>query len=406
MPAAPPAFFEAFGIELEYMIVDRRRFSPLPIAEKILQDDSGNVVNKIAIGDVLVSNELANHVLEFKTPAPTRDFAALGAALRAAIAEVNARLAPFDATLASGGMHPFMDPARESQLWPHGNRAVYQAYDRVFGCRSHGWLNLQSCHLNLPFATEYEFGILHAAVTIALPYLSALSASSPYYDGQHHGFLDSRLRFYAENQASVPETAGHIVPEPVFTRDAYERQILQPAYAAIAPHDPGNILQHEWLNTRGAIARFDRAAIEIRVLDTQENPSRDLAICALVISLLKQLSLIEPERLRDLVLRHSPAERRQQFIDVARYGRGASIDLDDIASALRLDKPPVDVGELWKSVLRSHERSAFVKPHLVILRDIVSQSSLAERLLARYGPKPTRESLQTALADLANSLAT
>ena len=53
-------------------------------------------------------------------------------------------------------------------------------------------------------------------------------------------------------------------------------------YRAIAPHDPDGILQFEWLNSRGAIARFDRHAIEIRVLDAQEHPGADLAIAQLV----------------------------------------------------------------------------------------------------------------------------
>ncbi|HAL85576.1 MAG TPA: hypothetical protein DCM31_01010, partial [Deferribacteraceae bacterium] len=36
-------------------------------------------------------------------------------------------------------------------------------------------------------------------------------------------------------------------------------------YRDIAPYDPECILQEEWLNSRGAIARFDRKAIEIRL---------------------------------------------------------------------------------------------------------------------------------------------
>jgi len=38
------------------------------------------------------------------------------------------------------------------------------------------------------------------------------------------------------------------------------------------------VLQNEWLNSRGAIARFERDTIEIRVLDSQETPAAELAI--------------------------------------------------------------------------------------------------------------------------------
>ena len=45
----------------------------------------------------------------------------------------------------------------------------------------------------------------------------------------------------------------------------------------------------EWLNARGAIARFGRGTIEIRVLDVQECPQADLAICAAVVEVLQAL---------------------------------------------------------------------------------------------------------------------
>jgi len=58
---------------------------------------------------------------------------------------------------------------------------------------------------------------------------------------------------------------------------------------AMAPHDPDGILRHEWLNSRGAIARFDRNAIEIRVIDTQECPHADLAVAAATVDAVRRL---------------------------------------------------------------------------------------------------------------------
>ena len=43
----------------------------------------------------------------------------------------------------------------------------------------------------------------------------------------------------------------------------YEEHIFGKIYRAIAPHDPEGLLQHEWLNSRGAIARFDVAAFNV-----------------------------------------------------------------------------------------------------------------------------------------------
>src|SRR5690606_17301416 len=141
-----------------------------------------------------------------------------------------------------------------------------------------GWANLQSVHLNLPFDGDEEFGRLHAAIRLVLPILPALAASSPLKDGHYTGLKDTRLDVYQSNQRKVPSIAGRVVPEQVFTQKDYEEQILQRNYQDIAPYDPEGILQDEWLNSRGAIARFQRNAIEIRVLDIQECPAADLAI--------------------------------------------------------------------------------------------------------------------------------
>ena len=43
-----------------------------------------------------------------------------------------------------------------------------------------------------------------------------------------------------------------VVPEPVTSRQEYHDVILRPIWQAIAPHDPDDLLQQEWLNSRGA----------------------------------------------------------------------------------------------------------------------------------------------------------
>src|SRR5690606_34764896 len=105
------------------------------------------------------------------------------------------------------------------------------------------------------------------------------------------------------NARRIPSISGLVIPEPVYTRADYERVILARAYADIAPHDPEGILQYEWLNARGAIARFDRQTIEIRVLDIQECPQADLAICAAIVQVLRALTAGEL----------SPLARQQEY---------------------------------------------------------------------------------------------
>ena len=64
------------------------------------------------------------------------------------------------------GAHPWLNPHNGIALWPHGDRKIYNAYHQLFNCAGHGWGNLQSSHLNLPFANDQEFKVLHDAVRL------------------------------------------------------------------------------------------------------------------------------------------------------------------------------------------------------------------------------------------------
>jgi hypothetical protein len=219
----------------------------------------------------------------------TAAFAPLPALFQKNVQEINSLLSNSGARLMPAGMHPWMDPERETRLWPHEYGEVYRAFDRIFGCRGHGWANLQSAHLNLPFADDAEFARLHAAIRLLLPILPALAASSPVVEGRITGLMDNRLEVYRTNSRKIAAVAGRVIPEPAFSRAEYDAQILEPLYAEIAPHDPAGVLRHEWLNARGAIARFSRNTIEIRVLDVQECPQVDVAICSAIVAVLQAL---------------------------------------------------------------------------------------------------------------------
>jgi len=182
-----------------------------------------------------------------------------------------------------------MDPAKETVLWPYQYGEIYQTFDRIFDCKGHGWSNLQSMHINLPFRGDDEFARLHTAIRVLLPIMPALAASTPILDGRFTGFLDARMDQYSRNARRVPSVMGMVIPEAVYSEQEYRDRILAPMYRDIAKLDPEGVLQDEFLNARGAIARFDRSTIEIRVLDTQECPAADLALAGVVVAALKGL---------------------------------------------------------------------------------------------------------------------
>lgn len=281
--------FKVFGIELEYMLINNSSLKVVPIVDELLRLKNGSLSADVNNGTIAWSNELVAHVVELKTNGPTSDLGNLSDAFHENILEINNLLKSLDASLLPTASHPLMNPLIDTQLWKHSYSEVYALYNRIFNCSGHGWSNVQSTHINLPFFDDSEFEKLHAAIRIVLPLIPGLCASSPILEGKNTGFKDTRLEYYKTNQKEIPEMTGLVIPEQVFSKKEYNDAIFNPINKAIKPHDTENILDHYFLNSRGAIARFDRNAIEIRLVDIQECPQADIAICVLIIEVVKLL---------------------------------------------------------------------------------------------------------------------
>lgn len=399
--------FEGYGIEAEYMIVDRETLAARPVTDLLLKEIAGEIVNEVELGETAWSNELVMHVVEMKTNGPLADLSRLAGLFQADVTRINGILAKLGAKLMPTAMHPLFDPDREMKLWPHDNAEIYEAYNRIFDCRGHGWSNLQSVHINLPFYDDAEFGRLHAAVRLALPILPALAASSPIYGGKPSGLMDSRLEFYRHNQRAVPAITGGVIPEQAFSRREYEEMIFAKTYREIAPHDPDKILQEEWLNSRGAIARFDRNAIEIRVVDIQESPRMDAAVVTTIVSLVKALAEEVFAPLTALKS-WSPEPLRPIFVDCLKGGGDAVIRDPDYLAVFGLKAANgVSAGQLWRHIV---ERLAKTSGNLLTgsgreVEVLTTQGCLAKRILGAVGPSPSEARIRDVFAGLCDVLA-
>jgi gamma-glutamyl:cysteine ligase YbdK (ATP-grasp superfamily) len=373
--------FAGFGVELEYMIVDAQSLSVRAIADDLLCGASGDLSGEVERGEIGWSNELVAHVVEVKVNQPAPALEGLPELFQKNVREINHLVAPLGARLMPSGMHPWMDPERETRLWPHEFGEVYQAFDRIFGCRGHGWANLQATHLNLPFADDDEFARLHAAIRLVLPILPALSASSPVVEGRVTGLLDNRLEVYRTNSRKIARVAGKMIPEAAFSQSAYLAQILEPMYAEIAPHDPERVLQHEWLNARGAIARFARNTIEIRVLDVQESPLADLAICAAVVALLRSTIA---ERWAGLAIQQAAEVEplASILLTTIRSADEALIYDEEYLALFGYPGQSCTAGELWKHLFAQlPELGDPSSPWRVPLETILNEGPLARRIV-------------------------
>ncbi len=398
----PLGLFDAYGVELEYMIVDAATLDVRPEADALFRAVSGENLADYEPdgpgGAVAWSNELVLHVVELKTAGPSPTLAGLDRAFQDHVGRINAVLATMGCRLMPTGMHPWMDPARDMRLWPHENTEIYRAYDRIFGCSGHGWANLQSTHINLPFADDAQFGRLHAGVRAVLPLIPALAASSPVVDGTLSPWLDHRMEVYRTNSSRVPAMAGLVVPEPVYSRDGYEADVLGPLYAALAPLDPDGVLRHEFANARGGMARFERGAIEIRVMDIQECPSADLRLVRLICETVRALTeerWIDQARLRALTTESLHAV----LLDTTRDAEHATVRDPGVLAALGATDRALSAGELWQALA---ER---VCPGDADVAELLGLGTLSTRIRRALGPGPDRDRMRGVYARLCDCLA-
>ncbi|HET9463175.1 MAG TPA: glutamate-cysteine ligase family protein, partial [Thiobacillus sp.] len=375
-----------------------------PIADALLQAVSGRTLSEVDRGKFGWSNEIVLHLVEVKNAHPAPALEPLAAGFQAEVNAINRLLESMGARLMPGAMHPWMNPAAETRLWPHEQATIYQAYDRIFGCQKHGQANLQSMHLNLPFASDAEFARLHAAVRLLLPILPAIAASSPFADGRPGGFLDTRMEAYRAAVQRVPSVIGEVIPHTQSSHAEYQAQVLMPMYRDIAPLDPEGVLQHEWLNARGAIPRFERDAIEIRVIDVQECPQADLAIAAAGTAVIRALY---DDKWSSLAMQQAIGTDRLAKILAACIRDADEAVIDDAAylRLLGLSDPHYRAGDLWRHLVTRTglNRSTF---WFETLRVMLEQGPLARRILRAVGPVCSKDRLQSVYLELCDCLET
>jgi len=219
-----------------------------------------------------------------------------------AVLSLNGILEKYGANLLGTGMHPLMD-LKDTAVWPHYHRKIYHAYSKIFNLNQHGWLNIQSFHLNLPYQKEADAVQIHNQLANLCAYLPAISASSPIFEGKNGPDQDNRLQFYRVNQKEVPSVTGKVIPEYASSLGTYKRDVIDRYSTDLAKAGADKTLLHrEWVNSRGVIFRFDRRALEVRVIDEQECVQSDVALACFVRAVLRGLIASDAELLSHDVL--------------------------------------------------------------------------------------------------------
>ncbi len=233
--------------------------------------------------------ELQLHVMELKANSPFKSPQLFEETMQKGVETVSSALDKCDASLLGTGMHPLLK-LDQTAVWSHRHRKIYEEYAKIFNLKQHGWLNIQSFHLNLPYSNEEDAVEQHNQLAGLCAYLPAIAASSPIYEGAEGPYVDNRLWFYKINQIEIPSIAGDVVPEYVASFRRYREDVIGRYSADLAKAGAGKtLLYKEWVNSRGIIFRFDRAALEIRVLDEQECIKSDVALSCFIRAVLRGL---------------------------------------------------------------------------------------------------------------------
>jgi glutathione synthase/RimK-type ligase-like ATP-grasp enzyme/gamma-glutamyl:cysteine ligase YbdK (ATP-grasp superfamily) len=404
--SAPFGAFEVAGLELEYPTVSEE-LDVVALVEPAFRAIAGRGTSDIELDRVGFSNEIADHVFEVKTLEPVHALRDAEEAIVGGIRRFSDVLQhEWRARLLPTAMHPWFDPMN-GRLWTRSGLRIYTTYAQIFDIRTHGWMNVHATHLNLPFGDERETMAMHTAAAMVLPYLPALAASSPVHDGVLQPYADARLAWILQHQSRIPETAGRLVPEYVDSFSSYRRDIMQPMYAALDDYPHSEPIRQEFLNSRGAVLRFGRRALEIRVLDTQECVKLDVAIAVFTRAVLRQLTAdvlsgaIEPPPHDSLVA---------DFEACVAAGSAAVVRAPHLVGDCG-GEPCVGVRTVLDALMERARRTVTDEDagYLELVDDIIVRGTLSERIRARLEPlagsgEPFMAGLREVYAELAACL--
>jgi hypothetical protein len=161
-------------------------------------------------------------------------------------------------------------------------------------------------------------------------------------------------------------------------------------------------LRDEFLNARGAIARFSRGAIEIRVLDVQESPVADLAVAAILIGVLK---LLVAQTWSDTGAQQeiSIEPLEQVFLAGIRDADRAVVHSHDLLRQFGITDASISMKDLWRHL--SHAVVQIDELSKATGESLIERGPLARRIVDRLPATPTKDDLRAVYGQLADCLA-
>ena len=362
---------------------------PLPISDKIIKGYCGKTINFVELPTFTFGKELQMHVMELKANSPFRSPGEFEETMQNGVLTLSQIVQKHGAKLLGTGMHPLLN-LEETAVWPHYHRRIYNEFAKIFDLNQHGWLNIQSFHLNLPYQKEQDGIQLHNLLANMCAYLPAITASSPIYEGKAGPDRDNRLQFYKVNQKEIPSITADVVPEYTTSFSRYKHDVIVQYSEDLAQAGAEKtILWREWINSRGVIFRFDRSALEVRVMDEQECIKSDVALSCFIRAALRGLAAKNAELLPHDLLVHD-------FNAIIKEGLNAKVSNPNGKTAKQVCQAYFNLAKEYAD--------ADEKRYLWIVEKRLEKGSLSEVILDRVCRRAEKTSFLEAILDVYSTL--
>jgi carboxylate-amine ligase len=175
-------------------------------------------------------------------------------------------------------------------------------------------------------------------------------------------------------------------------------------YRDVAPFDPDKILQEEWLNSRGAMSRWDRNAIEVRVIDIQEHPKADIAILEWTAAL-AQVLVNEDWCSAEIQQSWPEQDLFTILMDTVKDGERAEIKNPQFLSLFDISSSKISAGELCAHITdKLYSTGRISDESNQMLEIITSHGTLARRILNSLPGSFTKKDLFPVFEKLSDCL--
>ncbi len=286
------------GIELEVQIIDSETFGLVPL--------SSEIINDLPAYEGFVKHELMMSNLEIITKV-CPDIASAESDLKekAAAAIVAARA--YGATLSMASTHPFSS-------WREQTVTEDERYQRlldtlqIIGRR----FNIFGQHVHVGVAGAERCIYIMNRMIYYLPYLLAISANSPFWEGDDTGTMSYRTKVFE----SLP-----VAGLPFYFRDWDDYSNIVRTYL-----ETGTIktIRELWWDAR---PHPDFGTIEIRICDIPATVRESASIAALIQAMVRRFSTEFDDGV-PYTRPHSAITRENKW-RACRYGTGASFIAED-----------------------------------------------------------------------------